>query len=130
MSVYKRKREADFSVTVRHWLKANPFKFTCAFEMKQTTTNSIPFDCVEQHQIEYGEAIKNSPKGVLMRVQGSNGEPDYLYLYRDPVYIVIKYPSVFCFISLDAFLAEKTSSKRKSLTADRARDIAIETVDL
>lgn len=123
-------READFSITFRHWLRANPMKTTCWFEMKQTTIDSIPFSCIEDHQAIYGEAIQESPKGVLVRVLGTNGEPDYVYTYRDPVYVVIKYPDCFSIISIMTFLTEMRASKRKSLTSARAREIAYETVDL
>lgn len=103
---------------------------TCAFEMKQTTTDSLPFSSVEDHQLIYAEAVQDSSKGVLVRVQGTNGEPDYIYLYRDPVFIVVKYPDCFSIIPLVAFLAEKKTSSRKSLTSARAREIAQETVEL
>lgn len=125
-----KKREADFSILFRHWIKKNPPKTTCAFELKQTQRETIPFSCVEEHQIDYCDAIKNSPKGVLIRHQGQNGEPDYLYMYRDPVFIVIKYPECFCIIALGAFMMERSTSKRKSLTMERAREISTETVYL
>lgn len=115
-----KKLESKFGTLFRHWIRANPPRETCHFELKQTTKNSIPFSCVEQHQLEYGEAIKDSPKGVLMRNMAGNGEPDYSYLYRDPVYIVICFPGAFYIIPLARFLAEKATSKRKSLTSDRA----------
>lgn len=125
-----KKREATFGTLFRHWIRANPPKETCHFELKQTTKDSIPFSCVEKGQLEYGEAIKDSPKGVLMRNMGGNGEPDYSYLYRDPVFIVIKYPAFFCIISLASFLAEKEKSTRKSLTVARALEISTHQIEL
>lgn len=123
-------READFGTLFRHWLHANPLKISCAFELKQTTTDSISFACLEAHQAQYGEAIMEAPKGVLTRVQGTNGEPDYFYSFRVPVYIVIKYPKAFFIIRLKAFLKERDESDRKSLTVERAREIAMISVDL
>lgn len=125
-----KKREADFGVLFRHWIRANPLKTTCHFELKQTQGDSIPFSCLEEQQIAYGEAVMTSPKGVLTRVQGTNGESDYIYSYRDPVYIVIKYPGMFCIIQLATLLDEKETSTRKSLTSLRARQIAWEVVEL
>lgn len=124
-----KKREAKFSTTFRHWIRANPPRETCHFEVKQTQKDYISFSCVESQQIEYGEAIRDSAKGVLMRNMAGNGEPDYSYLYRDPVFIVIKYPAAFFIIPLAAFLLEKEISKRRSLTADRAGDICTTRVD-
>lgn len=117
-----RKREADFGVLFRHWLKANP-RHSCAFELKQTTKKSIPFSCLEDHQIDYLQAIKGS-KGVLIRVQGTNGEPDYIYLRNCPAKVVLKFPKVFHLIDIDAFVLEKSRSKIKSITSERAEQIS------
>ena len=103
---------------------------TAAFELKDTRgANSLPFSSVEDHQINYGDAIE-SDTGVFIRVQGTNGEPDYIYLRGEPSYIVIRYPDYFCIITLDAFKAEKKTSTRKSLTGERAVQIAVRTVSL
>lgn len=123
-----KKREADFGILFRHWLKANP-RHSCAFELKQTSQGSIPFSCVEEHQIEYLQAI-SSDQGALIRVQGSNGEPDYVYLRNAPANIVIKFPKAFHLIAIDAFLLEKKRSPRKSLTSGRASEISVVSVSL
>lgn len=124
------KREVKFSITFHQWIRANPPKETCHFELKQTPTDSIPFNCLEQQQLDYGTAIKSSPKGILMRNMGGNGEPDYSYLYRDPVFVAIKYPGFFCIILIEEFLKEKAVSKRQSLTGQRAQEISTLTVEL
>ncbi len=123
-----KKREADFSMVFRHWLRANP-RFSCAFECKQTSANAIAFDALEEHQADYLRAI-TGPKGVLIRVQGVNGEPDYVYLRNFPASVVIKFPGVFHIISIDTFLVEKKKSLRKSLTSARAGEISVISVKL
>lgn len=123
-----KKNEADFSIRFRHWLKANP-TITGAYEMKQTSKDSIPFNALEEHQADYLQAIK-SRKGVLIRVQGTNGEPDYIYLRNEPAWIVVKFPAEFCVISIDAWIMEAKRSKRKSLTSERASSISTITVKL
>jgi penicillin-binding protein-related factor A (putative recombinase) len=120
--------ESKAAILFRHWLKANP-QYTCAYELKQTEGDSLPFKAVEQHQLDYLEAI-NGSKGVLVRVQGVNGEPDYVYLRNCPACIVIKYPKAFHVLSVNAFLWERENSKRKSLTEERARKIAVQSVEL
>lgn len=117
-----KQKEAKFGLTFLKWITENP-RHTAGFELKQTTTNSISFSCVSDEQLAYLRAIK-SDKGVLIRVQGVNGEPDYVYLRNEPAYIVIKYPKFFCLIDPDTFLLEKSRSSRKSLTSSRAVDIA------
>lgn len=105
------------------------FKETCHFELKQTTDDYISFDCVEPQQLDYGRAIQNG-EGVVMRNLGGNGEPDYSFLRKDPVYVAIRYPTFFCIIPLGVFYREKMESSRKSLTSARAKEIAKVVVEL
>lgn len=126
-----KKSEATFGVLFRHWIRANPPKETMHFELKESKgKDSILFSAVEDHQVVFGEAIRDSTKGVLMRNMGGNGEPDYSYLYRDPVFIAIRFPGFFCIIQLAVFVREKATSPRKSLTAQRARAIAQQVIEL
>lgn len=122
------KREANFGLLLRHWLKANP-RLSSAFELKQTTGSSISFDCFEPGQTDYLLAIK-SDKGALIRVQGGSGEPDYVYLRNAPANVVIRFPREFHLIDIDTFLLEKKRSKRKSLTNERAREISIVSIKM
>ena len=117
-------KEKDFSITFRHWLKANP-RLSGSYEIKDTRgKNYLPFSEVGEHQINYGLAI-NSDKGVLIRVQAiSGGEPDYVYLRNAPAYIVIKYPKFFCIIDVGTFDLERKRSKTKSLTSGRAKELS------
>jgi hypothetical protein len=116
-------RESKASILFRHYLKAHPM-MTCAIEMKSTDTDSIPFSAVTQAQIDYGMAIK-SKKGVLLRVQAvAEGMPDYIWMREEPAFVVIKYPKVFCVIDVETFAMERSRSKRKSLTWERAQEIA------
>lgn len=127
---FRSNHEAKFGTLLRHWLRANAKNIsTCALEIKYTGSDSFPFGALEDHQIDFGNAITYS-QGVLIRVQGTNGEPDYIWMQRKPSYVVIKYPNCFCIITIDAFVKEKASSKRRSLTSARAREISTHSVDL
>lgn len=55
---------------------------------------------------------------------------DIVYLRLAAAYIVIKYPGFFCLISASAWGNEKRTSQRKSLTAERAKEIAEKVVEL
>lgn len=118
-----KKREADFSITFRHWIRANP-QISAPYEMKQTAKTSIAFNCIEESQINHLLACK-SDKGNLMRNLGGTGESDYAYYRNSPAYIVIKIAREFHIIDIDNFIRERDRSKRKSLTSVRARDISI-----
>lgn len=122
------KKEAGFGLMFRKWIEKNP-RFSCSLEMKQTATDSIPFSCVEEEQLIYGMAIR-SERGVLIRVVGTKGEPDYIWCRNMPSYVVIKFPKFFCLIPVPIFIQEKETSTRKSLISSRAKEISTVVVDL
>lgn len=127
----KKKREAEFGVLFRHWLKSTAM-ISAAFELKQTTSNSLPFGAVKDHQID-GLSAAASRKGILFKIpDDSRGIKcfDYFYLRHSLAFVVIKYPKFFCLIELEEFLREKENSKRKSLTSDRAKAISYKVVEL
>lgn len=127
-----KKKEAQFGILLRHWIMANAKDLeTCTFEIKQTETDSIPFNALEDHQVNFNLAIKHGKKGVLIRNEaGTIGAPDYSYFKKSLAYIVIKFPKCFCTIDVDMFLLEKKRSHRKSLTSERACKIATTVVNL
>lgn len=118
-----KQREAKSSIRYRHWLRANPQE-PHWFEMKDAGKHDyLAFSEVKEEQINYALAIEG-PKGVVIRVMGGGGEPDYAYTRNTRAYFVIKYPKGFAVIRSFAFVKEKAESKRKSLTWDRACEIA------
>lgn len=124
------KHEAHFTIMFRHWLKANLF-ISAAFELKVVPKQSMGFGLVKPHQIDALLAVKH--RNLLYKApDDSMGmKPfDLFYLSNAPAYVVIKYPSHFCLIDIDVFIRERDTSKRKSLTTERARDIAFISVDL
>lgn len=122
------KREAEFGRLFRHWIKAHPMD-SAAFELKQTTSDSLPFDDVQEHQLDALAAANGS--GILYKIpDDSRGvKPfDMVYLRFANSWVVIRYPKFFCIIDAERFVLEKKQSERKSLTSARAREIAFEIV--
>lgn len=117
-----KKREAAFGLQFRRWVKREQIK-SSPIELKQTITDSISFTCIKRKQIAYLKKAKSS-EGILIRNNGGDGQPDYTFYANSPAWIVIRYPSMFFIIDIDAFLIEKQNSDRKSLTDDRAFSIA------
>lgn len=116
-------KEASFGVKLRKFYEKNP-QLTCSIETKQTQTDSIPFSAIEEEQLQFALAIR-SDKGVLMRIAPIvKGMPDYIYMRNEPSWITIKYPKGMVWISPDRFIAERNTSKRRSLTWSRACEIA------
>jgi len=125
------KREANFGLLFRHWLRKEPM-ISAAFELKQTRTNSIPFSDVKEHQVD-ALCAASSRQGILYKIPDDSAgiKPyDYCYLKHALAFVVIRYPQFFCLIEVEAFLKEKESSKRKSLTSERAKAISYKWVDL
>jgi penicillin-binding protein-related factor A (putative recombinase) len=124
-----KKKEANFAIYFRHWLEKNP-RHSASFEMKDTRgRKSLPFSEIKPEQIAYAQAIGENKKGVLIRVQGMAGEPDYVYLNQQPAYFVVRYPDFFCLISVGNLLFEK-QKKAKSLSVERALAICTISVPL
>jgi hypothetical protein len=121
-----KKQEANFSIQFRHWLMANPIKFQCWFEMKDTRGKKT-FRLAEwkQEQRQFSEALKHSEKGILVRTEGTVGLPDYKYAYKEPTLVVIKYPQGFVLIEAENL----AFSKKKTLNWEEAKGIAHITVD-
>lgn len=122
-----KKKEANFGVALKH-LTEKEKPNTCSLEAKHTHGKDyLLFSEVSNSQIAFANSI-SSPNGAWIRVQGINGEPDYIWLKNTPAYIVIRYPKGIAHISIGNFLFEKARSKRKSLTWERAQEIASKVV--
>ena len=94
---------------------------TCAFEMKDTRGKpSFYLKEWKDAQRNFAEAIRYGKKGVLIRTEGVEGLPDYVYLRNEPSYVVIKYPKGFVIIDGATLALEKSSS----LTYGRAKEIS------
>lgn len=122
------KKEANFTLRFRHWLKANPMP-SAAFELKQCAS-SLPFSAVAEHQVDALLAVR-SESGLLYKAPDDSRSVkpfDLFYMRNTYAYVVIKYPRSFHIISIDTFLLEKKRSKRKSLTETRAKEISVVSV--
>ncbi len=121
------KHEANFQTAFRHWLMSNKSFGSAAFELKHSPTNSFPFDRVVEHQ-ENSLFAATCNNGLLFKIPDDSisYKPfDMFYLRNAEAYVVIKYPKDFVIISINDFVRERQSSKRKSLTYERAKEISI-----
>jgi hypothetical protein len=119
---FHKKKEADFGLAFRKWIEARrPFSSAC--ELKQTATDSLPFNALADNQVNWLMSL-SSDKGALVRVTGMSGEPDYIWCRNMPCHVFIKYPRGFVGITIGNFVQEKNTSSRKSLTWERAKELA------
>lgn len=122
-----KKPEADFGSTLHKFLEQNPM-FTLSLEIKHTRgKNYISFKQVKEAQITYARRIEGD-RGVLIRVQGTDGQPDYIYLRKEPAFIGIRYPKAFVIIRIYDFLKARDNSKKKSLSYEEACKIALKII--
>lgn len=122
------KREANFGLMFRHWIRAHPQE-SAPYEIKQTITNSISFSCLKQSQVNFLLAAA-SDKGVLIRNPGGSGESDYSYYRNAPAFVVIRYPKAFCIIGIHEWVKEKRKNRYDYLSMSRAFDVARIVVNL
>jgi hypothetical protein len=116
------RQESNFSLKFRNYLKHNPFKINCWFEIKDTRgKKSFPLKEWKQAQRDFAESLRYSTKGILVRTEGVEGLPDYHYSYQEPTFVVINFPEGFTIISADTLMYYKG----KSITFDQAKEIAI-----
>lgn len=120
------KKEADFSLILRHYLKANPLPDSCPIECKDTRGKDyFLMSELKEEQINNALASK-SAKGNLIRISsGTIGCPDYAYYRNSTAPIFIRFPKFFCMIDIDDLIKVK-----KKLTAVHAQEIAIDVVFL
>lgn len=123
------KLEQTFNTYFNKYLK-NVYHITGAYELKQTTTDSIPFSVLVEHQVKALLAVQEGTFVFKIPDCGFQNPFDTFCLSQQPAFVVIKYPKVFYIIPINNFLYERDKSKRKSLTSERAEAIAIKTIPL
>ena len=121
----KKNKEATFGIKFRAWWDSQERKLPGEFELKDTRgKDSFLFSEFSADQ-ETIARLATSKKGVLIRrTVGTVGGADYSGLVDRLYWIVIHYPKGSVVISVHSFLLERSRSKRKSLSWDRAKEIA------
>lgn len=127
------KQEAKFQTLFSHWLKWRLLPSMdggFAFELKHTRgASSLPFSDLQPHQAN--SLLAAATTGIVYKIsdESRSYKPfDCFALKKCPAYVVIKYPKFFVMIPIKTFLQEQKRSKSKSLTGERAKEIATITV--
>jgi len=121
-----KKKEADFGIRLRHWFeKTKPFPQT--IELKQTETNRFLLSNIKDNQLAFAHGVRSST-GRFVRVQGMNGESDYIWLKEFPSFFAIKYPDCVCILSPE--IIEQEKKRGKSITKERAQEVSVKVIKL
>lgn len=120
--------EKDFQTKFTRWLKSGSNIPTGAFELKLSKGISLPFNAVQDHQIAALKIAKHGRLAFKIPDDSRGTKPmDCFLLAGTDAWVVVMFwergQKEFFLIDVDAFVAERDSSKRKSLTSDRARGI-------
>jgi hypothetical protein len=121
------KREAKFQSIFNQYLRNK--RLHGVFELKQTITDSLPFSALELHQKE--SLIASMTTGIIWKLSDQDQREKPFDVISSPpltAYVVIKYPDFFCIIYAPVFIKESQDSKRRSLTSERAKELAVVTV--
>lgn len=117
------KREAKFQSLFNKWVKSE-FQKTAVFELKQTVNERLPFSRLEAHQANALWHAKHHLIVYKLPDCGFQNPCDSICLRGVSAYVVIRYPQFFCLIDIDVFVKESEESEEKSLTSERAKEIA------
>lgn len=128
MQKQEAKQHPAIAAWIRHYLIT--YKTNCKVELKHTRgKDSFPFSELYDHQIEDLEAFVNrAPFVHKFDDVGYRKKPcDFIGVTGGAGFVAIRYDKVIHIISIFALLREK-SGKRKSLTLERASEIAFDTI--
>lgn len=119
------KREASFQTKFNRWLRYE-YKYTAAFELKSATTGSLPFHAVRPHQKDALLAVKHAALVYKIPDDSVGFKPfDCFSLKQQRAYVVVSYPEgSFYLVDIDKWCSEERVSSRRSLTEQRAKEIA------
>lgn len=125
--------EADFQTPFTRWLKYTDLfpSGKLVYELKFTKENSLPFNAVMQHQLAALYTAKHGRLPYKIADVGIARKPcDGFMVAGSDAFIGIMYYVTrgckeFFLVDIDVFLNEMETSKRRSLTIDRAREIGI-----
>lgn len=121
-------KEKDFQTKFNKWVKF-AWTTTAAFELKVSSTSSLPFNHVQPHQEAALVAAKHAKCIFKIPDAGWQNPFDSFILTNAGAFIVVMYHSKlrgrkeFVMIDIDVWMKERKSSERKSLTEERAKSI-------
>lgn len=120
-------KEKNFQTLFTKWLKKNGE--TGAYELKLCKKKSMPFNKVEEHQIDALLKSKNSRYAYKISDMSLGRKPyDCFCFHKSNANVVIMFyiprkPKIAYIIDIDMFLHAQMTYKRKSITENICKDI-------
>ena len=121
------KKEASWTTKfLKQWVLEESTLPSGPIEVKQTSSDSIPFNAVSEQQLADLIAC-TTKRGHWWKVadMGRKNDFDVVFYRNSPAWLIFKYPKGFVVMSVLTYEMEMKRSARKSLTWQRAREISI-----
>jgi len=121
------KKEANWTTTfLKKWVLEETTLPSGPIEVKNTNLDYISFDAVSPQQRADLLAC-TTPRGHWWKVadMGRKNDFDVVFYRNSPAYVIINFPKGFIVTTIGNYIQEMENSKRKSLTWERAKSIAI-----
>lgn len=123
------RREANLTTLFQQYLRANPPRVTTWWECKQTTGDRIPFSSVKEHQRQWLLAVKHGHTSYKIPDDSRGVKPcDGITTVRSDAWVVLFYPTAWAILDIDDFLRAEKESKEKSITSEKALNIALKVI--
>lgn len=122
--------ERKFQTLFLKWVRHQSKLSSAAFELKLTKGGALPFNALKEHQAEALYAAKHSRIAHKIADDSVGFKPfDCFMLKNVPAFVVVSYytrgEKKFYMIDIDDWKKEQETSKRKSLTKERAAEIGL-----
>jgi hypothetical protein len=125
------KIEAAFTTnTIEPYLNKNPMN--APWEVKHSRgAKFIPFSAVKDHQVTKLHNARCSFLNYKISDDSRGQKPfDGVSYFKSPeAYLIFVYPDMWCFIDILVFEQEERTSTRRSISQDRAREIATKVIN-
>lgn len=122
-------KEKDRTTLFSHWLKVYG-RDTAVYELKICKEKSLPFDRLEEHQLQALCMAKHAQVVFKLPDCGFQNPFDlahwkFVKSYIGIFWYIHRGQKDFTLIDIDAWIVEKEKSDRKSITFERACEIGI-----
>jgi hypothetical protein len=123
-----KKLEAKFQTLFKRWLHAKWDGGPAVFELKRTTTETLPFSAVQEHQELALEQARDTGLYYKIPDDSYGAKPfDCFYMKNVGAYLVVAYGArltSFVMIPIGRWMEYKKTSKARSLSRHDAEKIA------
>jgi len=130
-----KKSEATQHSKISAWIRyfMEKYEQNVKVELKHSRgKTSMPYDCFEEHQLPDLISFQNGAAFIYKFPDtGYERKPvDFLGARGGVSFVAVRFPKVITIINIDRWLAEEAKLERKSITVERAEEIAFQIIKI